>query len=115
MSTNTETKNVHPAWIAGLIIAAVLAVLFGVFVGMFLLIGIAMGGDAVGSAYANWATVALIAYPVTALAIIVASLIWGIVAKSDSRRVIALILIAAAVPIAAVIALALTQIGISLA
>ncbi len=103
-------------WIAGLIVAAVLALLVGATAGMFLLMGIAMGGDAVGPGYATWATLALIAYPVIALAIIVFALVWGFTARGKSvnrRCAIALVLIIIAVPVAVVVALGLTFIGMS--
>ena len=111
------TQKPGAGWSIGLIVAAVLALLVGATAGMFLLMGIAMGGDAVGPGYATWATLALIAYPVVALALIVFALVWGLTARGapvNRRCTIALVLIIIAVPVAVVIALGLTFIGVSL-
>lgn len=113
MQTPDGPPRVHPVWIVGIIVAGVAAILFGIAVAMFLVIGIAMGGDALGPAYGVWATAAFIAYPVIVLVIVIAASIWGITTLSDNRRVLALIAIALAVPLAVAVALALTFIGVA--
>ena len=110
-SAGTKANNVP--WIIGFVAGAIFDVALGLAVGTFLLIGIAMGGDAAGEDYSAWATTALFAYPVVIIVIIAVTMVWGLMSASTAQKWIALILMVLAVPIAAVIALALTQIGLS--
>lgn len=84
-----------------LIVGIVLSMLVGAALFMLLLIGTAMGGDALTSGYAPWATAAIIAFPVVVVGALVVSTTLGFRASQAQRaqRIMSVVLSFAAVPL----------------